>query len=65
LEGKLEFRGYYYMFDSYERELYSVPYANRFSGIYCTYKFTVNSCPLNQSPNVHIIGVSRDLLFRG
>jgi hypothetical protein len=24
LEGKLEFRGYYYMFDSYERELYSV-----------------------------------------
>jgi hypothetical protein len=23
LEGKLEFRVYYYMFDSYERELYS------------------------------------------
>jgi hypothetical protein len=23
-EGKLEFRGYYYMVDSYERELYSV-----------------------------------------
>jgi hypothetical protein len=23
LEGKLEFRGYYYLFDSYERELYS------------------------------------------
>ncbi len=25
LEGKLEFKGHYYMFHSYEMELYSVP----------------------------------------